>query len=155
MGAVATLRSGPAALLLGLLAGCVQAPDAPRLHYHCPTGMGFEVRLYRDMALIEGERGHAVLERIDGDAADSRLRYADRLMQAEFGLGVERRLVRLDYVNIPEPVYCDRVSDPQAGAAQVPVRAADRAGPRRPAPFVPNAPIETNIRFGEGPIDPG
>ena len=144
-----------AVLGLGLLAGCVHAPDAPRLYFQCPTGMGFEVRLYRDMALIEGERGHAVLERVGLDASQPGLRYADRLMLAEFGLGVDGRLVRLDYATIPEPVYCERELRADAGDQPVPVRAAARDGPRKPPPFDPDAPVETNIRFGEGPIDPG
>lgn len=146
--------------------------DAPRLYYDCPTGMGFDVRLYEDMALIEGERGHAVLERLPEADTDALL-YGDRLMRAAFGLGVDARLVRLDYATIPEPLYCTRRPGPDAGASvwigdlldttpeaarvlpEPAVRAVPRPGPRnRPRPD-PNAPIETNIRSGEGIVGPG
>lgn len=106
------------------------------------------------MALIEGQRGHVVLERVataNGD--EPTLRYADPTLLAEFGVGVDQRLVRLDYTTIPEPVYCERVLAGDDDAAAV--GATPRPGPRNPPPFDPNAPIETNIRTGEGPIDPG
>lgn len=156
--------------LAGALLGCAHVGDAPRLYYDCPTGMGFEVRLYQDMALIEGERGHVVLERVD--EADA-LRYADRLMQAEFALGLDERLVRLDYATIPQPVYCTRRPGPEAGAApwigsvtettpesggslaEPAVRAVPRPGPRKRPPHDPNAPVQTNIRSGTGEVGPG
>ena len=46
------------------LAGCAALQDAPRLSYACPNALSFEARLYQDMALLEGLRGHAVLERL-------------------------------------------------------------------------------------------
>lgn len=137
-----------------LLAGCAALQDAPRLAYQCPNALGFEARLYQDMALLEGLRGHAVLERMPGSAADGALRYADTTVQAQFGLGVEQRLVRLDYTRIPEPVYCERA--PAApGAATMPVRAHGRLGPRPLPPFDPDAPVQTNIRIGDGNNGPG
>lgn len=146
--------------LASALAACAHVGDAPRLYYDCPTGMGFEVRLYEDMALIEGERGHVVLERVsDSDA----LQYADRLMRAGFGLGLDERLVRLDYATIPQPVYCTRRPGPAAGAtpetshplAEPAVRAVPRPGPRKRPPHDPNAPVQTNIRSGTGEVGPG
>lgn len=138
--------------LAGLLSGCAAVRDAPRLAYRCPNGLGFEVRLYEDQALVEGERGHVVLERLP-DTATSDLLYADPTLTADFGLGADQRLVRLTYTNIPEPVYCERVVAP--GSAAVPVRAAPRLGPRNPPPFDPDAPVETNIRSGDGDVGPG
>lgn len=137
-----------------LLGGCAGVSDAPRLHYRCPADLSFEARLYDDMALIEGQRGHVVLERVpapDGDA--QALRYADPTLLAEFGVGLNQRLVRLDYTRIPEPMYCERVLAGDSEAAAV--RATPRPGPRNPPPFDPDAPVETNIRTGEGPMDPG
>ncbi|MBK8667642.1 MAG: hypothetical protein IPN21_17455 [Burkholderiales bacterium] len=138
-----------AALLLG---GCASLLDAPRLAYWCPSDLSFEVRLYEDMALLEGLRGHVVLERSPADPGGA-LRYADPTVRAEFGLGVEQRLVRLDYTGIPEPVYCERVVTP--GATPPQVRPAARLGPRPPAPHDPDAPVQTNIRLGDGNNGPG
>ncbi|MCL1961337.1 MAG: hypothetical protein FWG56_06120 [Desulfovibrionaceae bacterium] len=137
-----------------LLAGCA-ALDAPRLAYQCPQRLGFEARLYQDMALLEGERGHAVLERVapaDGGAA---LEYADSTVRASFGLGLSHRLARLDYAGVPEPVYCERAVS-AGGNASAPVRAAERPGPRPPPPFNPGAPEQTNIRSTNGrDVGPG
>ncbi len=134
-----------------LLAGCAALTDAPRLAYRCPADLSFEARLYEDMAVLEGLRGHAVLERLP-DAEDGALRYADVTVHAQFGLGVDGRLVRLDYTSIPEPVYCERAA---ADGAAVPVRAHARPGPRPPPPFDPDAPVQTNIRTGDGNNGPG
>ena len=137
-----------------LLASCAAVQDAPRLTYLCPNELRFEARLYQDMALLEGLRGHAVLERVaGGDDQDAALRYADVTVRAQFGLGVDGRLVRLDYTNIPEPVYCERA--PTAEGAGPPVRAHARPGPRPPPPFAPDAPVQTNIRLGDGDNGPG
>jgi len=146
---VATGR--PASLLaLALLGGCAAWQDAPRLAFQCPRELRFEARLYQDMALLEGLRGHAVLERVAGD--DGALHYADPTVQARFGLGLDGRLVRLDYTGIPEPVYCEH----QPGAGAPAVRAIARPGPRPPPPRPdPNAPVQTNIRQGDGNNGPG
>ena len=145
------------AVLPGLagLAGCAALQDAPRLTYACPNALSFEARLYQDMALLEGLRGHAVLERVadhhDGEG-DGALRYADPTVRAQFGLGVQGRLARLDYTGIPEPVYCEH----QPGAGAPAVRAIARPGPRPPPPRPdPNAPVQTNIRQGDGNNGPG
>ena len=141
----------PANLLtLALLGGCAAWQDAPRLAFQCPRELRFEARLYQDMALLEGLRGHAVLERVAGD--DGALHYADPTVQARFGLGLDGRLVRLDYTGIPEPVYCEH----QPGAEAPAVRATARPGPRPPPPRPdPNAPVQTNIRQGDGNNGPG
>jgi len=138
-----------AALLLG---GCASLLDAPRLAYWCPSDLSFEVRLYEDMALLEGLRGHVVLERSPADQ-DGVLRYADPTVRAEFGLGVDQRLVRLNYTGIPESVYCERVVTP--GTMPLQVRPAARLGPRPPPPHDPDAPVQTNIRLGDGNNGPG
>ena len=137
-----------------LLAGCVMTPDAPRLAYQCPQRLSFEARLYQDMALLEGQRGHAVLERVavPGDAAA--LQYADRTVRASFGLGLDKRLARLDYTGIPEPVYCER-APAASDAPPAPVQATDQPGPRPQPPFDPDAPVQTNIRWGDGNVGPG
>ena len=104
------------------------------------------------MAILEGLRGHTALERAAdaGDAAQPR--YADATVRAQFGLGLDGRLARLDYTSIPEPVYCERAP---GGGDEPPVRAAG-AGPRPPPPPPdPNAPVETNIRVGDGNNGPG
>jgi len=154
--------AGVCALLL--LAGCAALLDAPRLAYRCPRGLDFEARLYQDMALLDGLRGHAVLERVPAadDGGDAALQYFDATVRASFGLGVDQRLVRLQYTGIPEPVYCERAttgdaaSDTTSGAAgPPPVRASARPGPRPPAPHNPDAPVQTNIRFGGGNNQPG
>ena len=143
--------------LPALLSACAALQDAPRLNYLCPNDLRFEARLYQDMALLEGLRGHAVLERVadhhDGEG-DGTLRYADPTVRAQFGLGVQGRLARLDYTNIPEPVYCERASA-AAGETAAPVRAQAHPGPRPPPPFNPDAPVETNIRIGDGNNGPG
>ena len=146
---VATGR--PASLLaLALLGGCAAWQDAPRLAFQCPRELRFEARLYQDMALLEGLRGHAVLERVAD--ADGTLRYADPTVQARFGLGLDGRLARLGYTGIPEPVYCEH----QPGAEAPAVRATARPGPRPPPPRPdPNAPVQTNIRQGDGNNGPG
>lgn len=136
-----------------LLAGCAALRDAPRLVYQCPNGLGFEARLYQDMAVLEGERGHVVLQRLPHQH-EHELLYADPTVVADFGLGVGQRLVRLDYTRVPAPVYCERV--PAAdGVDAPPVRAAPRPGPRNPPPFDPDAPVQTNIRSGDGDNGPG
>jgi len=139
-----------------LLAGCAAVQDAPRLTFLCPSDLRFEARLYQDMALLEGLRGHAVLERAasQGGAAPA-LVYADPTVRAHFGLGVDGRLARLDYTNIPAPVYCQRAPTPGA-AEPPPVSAFGRPGPRPPPPPPdPNAPIETNIHLSDGRNGPG
>jgi len=144
--------------LLGvLLSGCsvlealqVAAP----FDYQCPHNLRFTAHLYRDMATLDGMRGHVVLARVtSGAAADTdkaaapSLRYADDSVRAEFGLGEQGRLVRLDYTGIPEPVYCVRNAAPDAP----PLRAVNYDGPRPPPPRPdPNAPVKTNLRTTDG-----
>jgi hypothetical protein len=97
------------------------------------------------MALLEGQRGHVVLERVtDGNNATATLQYADPTVRATFGLGQQQRLARLEYTSIPEPVYCEREGNDQR------VRATPSPGPRPPRPADPNAPVQTNIRTGDG-----
>ena len=143
-------------LLLALaatLTGCATWSDAPRLSYTCGNDARFQARLYQDMAILEGTRGHAMLTRLADEKAAEEPRYADETVQARFGLGVDGRLARLDYTNIPEPVYCERVLSPGEAAE---VRPAKREGPKPPPPPPdPNAPVLTNIRTGEGPVDGG
>ena len=139
-------------LVLILLSGCASLRDAPRLAYQCPEGLSFEARLYEDMAMLDGQRGHAVLERLPHQRADE-LIYGDPTLTADFGLGVDQRLVRLTYAGIPEAVTCTRVAP--AGQPAAPVRAAPRLGPRNPPPCDPNAPVQTNIRTGDGNVGPG
>ena len=61
--------------------------------------------------------------------------------------------MRLSYAGIPEAVTCTRVAP--AGQPAPPVRAAPRLGPRNPPPFDPDAPVQTNIRTGDGNVGPG
>ena len=144
-------RSLFALSLVATLTACATWQDAPRLTYACAQDMDFQARLYNDMAILEGSRGHAVLSRVMSEGAGEASLYADETVQARFGLGVDGRLVRLDYTNIPEPVYCELAL---AHGEEVKVRPAERAGPRTPAPPPdPNAPVQTNIRVGEGPLD--
>ncbi|MFT4195604.1 hypothetical protein [Ottowia sp.] len=153
----APARQAQAAIYLiaiGILAGCAATFDAPRLAYQCPRQLGFEARLYQDMALLEGLRGHARLERVAVPEDKTALVYADSNVRASFGLGVDRRLVRLDYTGIPEPVYCERAPATD-GATPAPVQPTERPGPRPPQPFDPNAPVQTNIRIGDGQNGPG
>jgi hypothetical protein len=141
-----------------LLAGCATLQDAQPLDYQCPHDLRFTARLYQDMAMLDGMRGHVVLERVTQnttpDAAP--LRYADDSVRAEFALGMQGRLVRLDYTNIPQPLYCTRIAA-QPGTPLAPPRAAQRAGPRPPPPPLdPNLPARTNIRTSEGlPVKAG
>lgn len=145
-------RSLLSVFVLGTMAGCASMRDAPRLSYLCANDLRFEARLYQDMAILEGLRGHAVLARKAGES-EVGPSYTDETVHARFGLGVDGRLARLDYTSIPEPVYCERIMAPGEDA---PVRAAPREGPRPPPPPPdPNAPIQTNIRSGQGPIDGG
>jgi hypothetical protein len=139
-----------------LLAGCVVSLDAPRLAYQCPQGLGFEARLYQDMALLEGQRGHAVLERVEVVGDKAALQYADSTVRATFGLGVNQRLMRLDYTGVATPtVYCER-APALDGATPAPVRAAQQPGPRPPPPFDPDAPVQTNIHTTSGrDVGPG
>ncbi len=140
-------------IAIGALSACAAVRDAPRLAYECPNGLRFEARLYEDMATLDGQRGHVVLGRLPHQR-EGELLYGDPTLVADFGLGLGQRLVRLTYTNIPEPITCTRV--PAAdGREEAPVRAAPRPGPRNPPPFDPNAPVQTNIRTGEGPVGPG
>jgi hypothetical protein len=137
------------------LAGCI-ALDAPPLDYQCPHDLRFTAHLYRDVAMLDGMNGHAVLARQTVDAGASGntttaapLRYADDSVRAEFGLGVQGRLVRLDYTNIPEPVYCTRTELPSVPV--IPPHAVNHDGPRPPPPAPdPNAPRLTNLRTRDG-----
>ena len=142
-----------------VLTGCAVldgSQDAPPLDYQCPHDLRFTARLYRDMATLDGMRGHAVLARetaaTDANgktAADTPLRYADGSVRAEFGLGMQGRLARLDYTNIPDPVYCTRITE--SGASAVAPYAASRDGPRPPPPPPdPDAPVQTNVRTTDG-----
>lgn len=141
-----------AVFLVGATAGCAAMRDAPRLTYRCASDLTFEARLYQDMAILEGLRGHAILARRI-DESEAGISFADETVHAQFGLGVDGRLARLDYTSIPEPVYCERVMTPGEEST---VRAAPREGPRPPPPPPdPNAPIQTNIRSGQGPVDGG
>jgi len=148
----ASLRGPSIWLMAAALSGCAAIRDAPRLAYQCPEGLRFEARLYEDMATLDGQRGHAVLERLPHQR-DDELIYGDATLTADFGLGLEQRLARLSYANIPEAVTCTRVVP--AGQPAVPVRAAPRPGPRNPPPFDPDAPVQTNIRTGDGNVGPG
>jgi hypothetical protein len=139
-----------------LLAGCGALQDAPPLDYQCPHDLRFTAHLYQDMAMLDGMRGHAVLERQAADTNGDKptdpapLLYADDTVRAEFGLGVRGRLVRLDYTHIPDPVYCTRVVEPGASLPPSP-RAVNRNGPRPPPPPPdPDAPVQTNIRTIDG-----
>ena len=157
-GRPAALLSG--ALLLGvLLPGCAlldRMQAATPLNYRCPHDLRFTARLYRDMATLDGMRGHAVLARVLPDSADTAaakatgaqsLRYADDSVRAEFGLGEQGRLVRLDYTNIPEPVYCVRGVRP---GTPLP-RPVNYDGPRPPPPRPdPDAPTKTNLHTSDG-----
>ncbi len=140
-------------LLIATVTACATWQDAPRLTYRCANDLRFEARLYQDMAILEGSRGHAMLARLPDERAAEGPVYADETVHARFGLGVDARLARLDYTSIPEPVYCERTLAP---GEEVPVRAAERLGPQPPpAPIDPNAPVLTNIRTGEGPLEGG
>ena len=134
-------------LIAAALPGCAAMLDAPRLRYHCPYELQFEARLYQDMAIVEGLRGFVVLERQAGvDADGGALQYADETLRAEFGLGLHKRLVALHYTGIPAPVFCER-DETQSS----PVAAMARPGPR-PQPLIdPDAPVQTNLRLGDGP----
>ena len=140
---------------MALLAACVSLRDTSRLTYSCPNDLRFEARLYHDMAILEGLRGHAVLARIAGqEGLETSPAYADETVRVHFGLGVDARLARLQYTSIPEPIYCERVLLP--GEENTPAQAAEREGPKAPPPPPdPNAPIQTNILIGPGPIDGG
>jgi len=138
-----------------LLAACATLQDAPRLTFLCTNNLRFEARLYQDMALLEGLRGHAVLERAADDSGEAALLYVDATVRARFGLGLDGRLARLDYTRIPEPVYCERTVTARTGEPPA-VSASNRPGPRPPPPRPdPNAPIETNIHLGDGRNGPG
>ncbi|MBH1965593.1 MAG: hypothetical protein I8H77_14720 [Comamonadaceae bacterium] len=142
-------------LCAALLTACASLRDVSRLSYSCPNDLRFEARLYQDMAILDGWRGHAVLARIAGqEGLETSPAYADETVRANFGLGVDGRLARLDYTSIPEPMYCERVLLP--GEQSAPAQAAEREGPKAPPPPPdPNAPIQTNILIGPGPIDGG
>ncbi|MDR2990592.1 MAG: hypothetical protein LBU72_01420 [Burkholderiaceae bacterium] len=138
-----------------LLVGCAALQDAPPLDYQCPHNLRFTAHLYRDMAMLDGMRGHTVLARQTVAANGSKptaaalLRYADDSVRAEFGLGVQGRLVRLDYADIPEPIYCVRIA--QSDTPLTPPHAVNRDGPRPPPPPPdPDAPVQTNIRTTDG-----
>lgn len=102
-------RSFGLALLPAGLAACTVSLDAPRMAYRCPNELMFQARLYSDMAVLDGLTGHVVLERQEQGTTDAP-RYANAQLQAAFGLGLQQRLARLEYANIPDPVYCERMS---------------------------------------------
>lgn len=149
---MAQARVDTAKLALGLIAlagliGCANLGSAPKLVFQCAHDLQFEAQLYEDMALIEGKRGHVVLPRVADETGA--LRYADTAMQAEFGLGLQKKLALLRYANIPGDVFCK-----QAAEQTIPVQVHASPGPRPPPPRPdPHAPVQTNIRLGDGPWD--
>ena len=63
---MAQTRVDTAKLALGLIAlagliGCASLGSAPKLVFQCAHDLQFETQLYKNMALIEGQRGHVVL----------------------------------------------------------------------------------------------
>ncbi|MDR0478661.1 MAG: hypothetical protein LBH31_02410 [Burkholderiaceae bacterium] len=150
------LRHGVAAVSICLLLPGCSVLDAlqvaPPLDYQCPYDLRFTAHLYRDMATLDGMRGHAVLKRVipsDSQAAAPPLRYADNSVRAEFGLGEQGRLVRLDYTGIPDPIYCTHIT--LADVPVIPPHAVNYDGPRPLPPRPdPNAPTQTNLRTRDG-----
>ena len=136
------------ALVLASCAG--HAPPDP-VHYACPYDLDFDARLYSDMAMLEGARGHVALRR-DPSAPKDALRYGDPTVQATFGLGIDQRLARLDYASIPEPVYCQREG---AGPDSATVRAAPVEGPKPRRVLGPEPPPASNIHFDRNPPNLG
>ena len=161
----------------GALAGCATTPrDIESFGYACTHGLTFQARLYSDMVALDGARGHDLLPR-DKDGPDGSFRFGNARVQAVFGLGVDKRLATLRYVDIPQTIHCERANiqfgkAPAAlrgaaltgtvpaapgasdSAALPPVSVSKVPGPRPPQPPEPPDPkdvIYTNIRFGGGP----
>ena len=159
--------------LAGALAGCATPRDIDSFGYACTHGLTFQARLYSDMVALDGARGHDLLPR-EKDGADGSFRFGNDRVKAVFGLGVDKRLATLRYVDIPQTIHCERANvqfgkAPAAlrgaalsgaapgasdSAALPPVSVSKVPGPRAPQPPEPPDPkdvIYTNIKFGGGP----
>ena len=161
-------------VLMGVLAGCASTPrDIESFGYACTHGLTFQARLYSDMVALDGARGHDLLPRVK-DGADGSFRFGNERVQAVFGLGVDKRLATLRYIDIPQTIHCERaniqfgkapaalrgaaLSGAEPGAsdssALPPVSVSKVPGPKPPQPPEPPDPkdvIYTNIKFGGGP----
>ena len=159
--------------LIGGLTACATPRDIESFGYACTHGLTFQARLYSDMVALDGARGHDLLPRAK-DGPDGSFRFGNERVQAVFGLGVDKRLATLRYVDIPQTIHCERANiqfgkTPAAlrgaalsgavpgasdGSAMPPVSVSKVPGPRPPQPPEPPDPkdvIYTNIRFGGGP----
>jgi hypothetical protein len=128
----------------------------PALDYECDHDLSFTAYLYRDKAVLDGLSGHASLprttdapKRADQDPPGEPLYYADANVSAQFGLGLQGRLARLDYTSIPEAIYCEQKKTPGQQPTAPQAVALDAPKPPPPKPD-PNAPITTNLRTRDG-----
>lgn len=147
----------------GMLNGCATPRDIEPFGYACTHGLTFQARLYKDMVALDGARGHDLLPRLK-DGSDGSFQFGNERVQAAFGLGLDKRLATLRYVDIPQTIHCERASvrfgqAPANGASapsapQTPLSVSTVGGPRPKLPPEPPDPkdvVHTNIRFGGGP----
>ena len=155
------------------LTACATPRDIESFGYSCTHGLTFQARLYSDMVALDGARGHDLLPRVK-DGADGSFRFGNERVQAVFGLGVDKRLATLRYIDIPQTIHCERaniqfgkapaalrgaalsgaVPGASDSSALPPVSVSKVPGPKPPQPPEPPDPkdvIYTNIKFGGGP----
>ena len=145
---------------VGLLNGCATPRDIEPFGYACTHGLTFQARLYKDMVALDGARGHDLLPRLK-DGADGSFQFGNERVQAAFGLGLDKRLATLRYVDIPQTIHCERASvrfgqapASAPSAPQTPLAVSTVGGPKPALPPEPPDPkdvVHTNIRFGGGP----
>ena len=91
--------------LLGALAlaGCAgRTVQATAPLYRCEHGLEFTVRFIDDTALLDGSRGHDLLQRDAGGQGEQQTVYSNERVRAEFGLGASGREAVLRYPQLPQ-----------------------------------------------------
>ena len=155
-------RVGLVALGLSVLGACATHDDGsggvPAYAYGCTHGLAFQARLYKDMVVLEGGRGHDQLPR-KKDGAHGSYVFGNERLTAEFGLGLRRQLATLRYVDIPDTIQCERQrvafgDDPGGELTDLPELRVSRIEGPKPKPVLTpaeRARVDSNIRFGDGP----
>ena len=83
-----------------------QAGTAPL--YKCDHAITFSVRFEEDTAVLDGTRGHELLDRDAGGQGELQSVYSNPLLRAEFGLGTSGKEAILRDLVQPLVLHCER-----------------------------------------------
>ncbi|MDB5892049.1 MAG: hypothetical protein JWP47_2880 [Polaromonas sp.] len=99
-----------AALAAGsLITGCAGlGGNAAQMHYRCEQGVEFSVKFVDDTAILDGSRGHDLLQRDAGGQGPRQAFYSNPRMRAEFGLGSSGKEAIVRYPLLPLMLRCVR-----------------------------------------------